>query len=154
MPPTVHAHLLDLLHSRVFCLPLNPYITISSFLLQLSISPAQEQKASVISSASFPLLTHLQFPFHPWFKAHTQILPSLPFYFPFPFLYLFCAFLQFPSCPAPNPALPSVQGGRSLAVLARGHPAAPGPGGACPVLALRSVSCLPGTQLFAWQKPR
>lgn len=54
LPPTVHAHLLDLLHSRVFCPPLNPYITISSFLLPLSISPAQEQKASLISSASLP----------------------------------------------------------------------------------------------------
>lgn len=36
------------------CLPLNPYITILSFLLQLSISLAQKQKASLISSASFP----------------------------------------------------------------------------------------------------
>lgn len=120
----------------------------------VSISCTETKSFSDLFSILSLLIYHLQFPLHPWAKAHTQILPSSPFYFPFSFLDLFCVFFQFPSCPAPNPALPSVQGGWYLAVLARGHPAALGSGGACPVLVFRSMSCLPGTQLFSWQKPR
>lgn len=108
----LYAHLLAFLQVRVFYLSLNPYATISSFLLQLSMSPAQAQKSSLISPAFFPFsLTISDFLFTPGSKLTPKFsLLFLLLSFPLSLPGLFCAFLQFPSCPAPNPSLPSAKG--------------------------------------------
>lgn len=110
----------------------------------INISCTGTKSFSDLFSIPSLLTHHLQFPLHRCVKAHTQ----------FSLLYLFISHFPFwtfavPSllpCPKSRPAFCA---GR----LVLGS-AALGPGRACPVLVLRSMSCLPGTQLFAWQKPR
>jgi len=95
--------------------PVSPYPKSSYHHLKFSLPVASmsctgtKSFSDLFNILSVFLTHHLKFLLHAWVKAHAQIVPSFPFAFFSPFT--FWTFLQFPSCPAPNPALPSTWGG-------------------------------------------